>query len=214
MGGVSGFGNTRKIFSNRTLRKRRVKTNYFVENFCFLYPLRVRPSKENTASTFRLTELFQLRECERRTRVGKVRVRGKSANRCYREHEIGIALSRGVGRWYVQQRSICSRSHRWEVKVTHSVTMGWYLPAVKLHSRYLSLPPYHFGINTEDWGSQFYRNLTMFIFLRRPETQRKTAILSTAAVANTWQLLTCYNANVEPWHSRIRGVGTAKNQRC
>jgi len=99
-----------------------------------------------------------------------------------------------------------------DVKVMWSVTVGWLLPAVRLHSRYRSLPPYHFGIHTEDWGSQFFRNVTTFIFLRCLETWQKTAILSKAA-ATTWQTITLDNADVDPRLPTFSGVGTVKNKR-
>ena len=99
-----------------------------------------------------------------------------------------------------------------DVKVMRSVTVGWLLPAVKLNLRSRSLRPYRFGIHAEDWGSQSFRNVTKFIFLRCPQTQQKTAILSTAT-AKTWQIITLDNADEVYWHSRISGIGRAKNRR-
>lgn len=99
-----------------------------------------------------------------------------------------------------------------DVEVMPIVTVGWLQPTVKLNSRSQSLPPYRFGIRAEDWWNQSFRNVTTFIFLRWPQTQQKTAILSTAA-ARTWQIITLDNADEESWHSRISGFGAARNHR-
>lgn len=99
-----------------------------------------------------------------------------------------------------------------DVTVMRSVTVGWLLSAVKLNSRSRSLPPYRFGIHAEDWGRQSFRNATTFIFLLCPQTQQKTAILSTAA-EKTWKIITLDKADEEYWHSRINGGGTAQNHR-